>query len=59
MSKMSTGFTIGFCFRTYEEFLHLFEFWLKAKQSKLPILGLVKQPIVVEIKHKDLESDDF
>ncbi len=23
MSKMSTGFTIGFCFRTYEEFLHL------------------------------------
>ena len=59
MSKMSTGFTIGFCFRTYEEFLHLFEFWQRAKQSKVPILGLVKQPIVVDIKHEDLDKDDF
>lgn len=59
MSKMSTGFTIGFCFRTYEEFLHLFEFWIKAKQNTMPILGLVKQPIVVNVKHEDLDSDDF
>ena len=59
MSKMSTGFTIGFCFRTYQEFLNLYEFWQKAKQSTVPILGVVKQPIVVDIKHKDLEGDDF
>ena len=59
MSKMSTGFTIGFCFRNYEEFLHLFEFWQKAKQNKVPILGVVKSPIVIESKHKDLDGDDF
>ena len=35
---MSTGFTIGFYFRNKEEFLHLFEFWQKAKQNKVPIL---------------------
>ena len=59
MSKMSTAFTIGFCFRNYEEFLNLFEFWQKAKQNTVPILGVVKQPIVVDIKHKDLDGDDF
>ena len=59
MTKMSTAFTIGFCFRTYEEFLHLFEFWIRAKQNTMPILGLVKHPIVVDIKHEDLDSDDF
>ena len=59
MNKMSTAFTIGFCFRNYEEFLHLFEFWQKAKQNTVPILGVVKQPIVVDIKHKDLDGDDF
>ena len=50
MTKMSTAFTIGFCFRNYDEFLHLFEFWQKAKQDKLPILGIVKQPIVIDFK---------
>ena len=59
LSKMSTGFTIGFCFRNYEEFLHLFEFWQKAKQRKDPILGVTKSPLAVEIKHKDLDGDDF
>ena len=59
MSKMSTAFSIGFCFRNYEEFLNLFEFWQKAKQNTVPILGVVKQPIVVDIKHKDLDGDDF
>lgn len=68
MTKMSTAFTIGFCFRNYDEFLHLFEFWQKAKQDKLPILGIVKQPIVIDFKDKDedfsptyddKEEDDF
>jgi len=61
MSKMSTAFTIGFYFRNYEEFLNLFEFWQKAKQSKIPILGLVKQPIVTNDKKEyiDADSDDF
>jgi len=57
MSKMSTAFTIGFCFRTYEEFLHMYEFWLKAKQSDLPILGMVKQNIVINVK--DIFDEDF
>jgi cysteine protease ATG4 len=57
MSKMSTAFTVGFCFRTYEEFLHMYEFWLKAKQSELPILGMVKQNIVVN--EKDIFDEDF
>jgi hypothetical protein len=57
MSKMSTAFTVGFCFRTYEEFLHMYEFWLKAKQSDLPILGMVKQNIVVN--EKDIFDEDF
>ena len=68
MTKMSTAFTIGFCFRNYDEFLHLFEFWQKAKQDKLPILGIVKQPIVIDFKdndedfsptYDDKEEDDF
>ena len=59
MTKMSTAFTIGFCFRSYEEFLHLFEFWQKAKQDKLPILGIVKQPIEIEIKDRFNDDEDF
>ena len=59
MTKMSTAFTIGFCFRTYDEFLNLYEFWIKSKHSSVPILGLVKHPIVVEQKHQDLDGDDF
>ena len=30
MNKMSTGFSIGFCFTKYKEFLELFHFWQKA-----------------------------
>lgn len=61
MSKMSTAFTIGFYFRSYEEFLNLFSFWQMAKQSKIPILGVVKQPIVVNDKKEyiDGDTDDF
>ena len=68
---MSTAFTIGFCFRDYEEFLELFGFWQKAKQKEYPILGVIKQPIVVDVKddieesdkltepYEDKEEDDF
>ena len=70
MSKMSTAFTIGFCFRSYDEFLELFGFWQKAKQSESPILGVIKQPIVVDGKededndkstepYEDKDEDDF
>ena len=59
LSKMSTGFTIGFCFRNYEEFLNLFLFWQRAKQSRVPILGVVKQHIVVDIKDNNFDNDDF
>ena len=70
MNKMSTAFTIGFCFRSYEEFLELFGFWQRAKQSEAPILGVIKQPIVVDVKddleddkltepYEDKEEDDF
>ena len=67
---MSTAFTIGFCFRNYDEFLELFGFWQKAKQSESPILGVIKQPIVVDVKddveddkltepYEDKDEDDF
>lgn len=68
MSKMSTAFTIGFCFRTYDEYLELYGFWQKAKQSDHPILGVIKQPIVVDVKddinedenpYADKDEDDF
>ena len=45
MNKMSTAFTIGFCFRKYNEFLELFGFWQQVKQDKLKILGLAKQNV--------------
>ena len=59
MSKMSTAFTIGFCFRNYDEFLDMYEFWQKAKNDKLPILGIIKQSI--EYNEKDIfdENEDF
>ena len=57
MSKMSTAFTVGFCFRTYEEFLNLYEFWLLAKQKELPILGMVKQNLVLDEKYQEKEED--
>ena len=57
MSKMSTAFTIGFCFRNYEEFLHVYEFWLKAKQSDLPILGISKKNVVYNEKIKIMDED--
>ena len=59
MSNMSTGFTIGFCFRTYEEFLNLYEFCVKAKQNNLQIFGFVKQSIAMDIKDNDKDEDDF
>ena len=69
MSKMSTAFTIGFCFRTYEEFLNMYEFWSKAKQSELPILGMVKKNVVYNENifidedfsptYEDKDDDDF
>ncbi len=57
MSKMSTAFTIGFCFRNYAEFLKLYEFWQTAKQKDLPILGMVKQNLVLVEKYKEKEED--
>ena len=57
MSKMSTAFTIGFCFRNYKEFLKLYEFWQTAKQKELPILGMVKQNLVLVEKYKEKEED--
>ena len=58
LSKMNTAFTIGFCFKTYEEFLNMYEFWMKAKQDALPILGIVKQNIVYAGKDM-FEEEDF
>ena len=42
MSKMNTEFTIGFCFRTFEEYLHMYEFWFKIRQSEFPIIKIEK-----------------
>ena len=44
MNKMSTAFTIGFCFTKYSEFLELFNFWqmVKLDEKGLKILGLTK-----------------
>ena len=42
MSKMNTEFTIGFCFRNFEEFLDMYTFLLKIKQSDLPIITIIK-----------------
>jgi hypothetical protein len=59
MSKMSTAFTIGFCFRNYDEFLDMYEFWQKAKNDKLPILGIIKQSIEYNEKDIFVENEDF
>ena len=40
MSKMISDFTIGFCFRTYKEFVYIYEYWLKDKQNDFPIIKL-------------------
>ena len=56
MTKMSTAFTVGFCFRNYEEFLELYEFWSKAKQNNMPILGMIKTSVVIE-KYDEKEED--
>ena len=47
MNKMSTGFSIGFCFTKYKEFLELFHFWQKAEKDEkfTKILGLTKKDI--------------
>ena len=53
IKKMSTTFTIGFLFRTYEEFLELYQFCQKAKQNELHIFGINKQNINFNEKHFD------
>ena len=47
MNKMSTGFSIGFCFTKYKEFLELFHFWQKEEKDEkfTKILGLTKKDI--------------
>jgi hypothetical protein len=40
MNKMSSDFTIGFCFRTYKEFCNIYEYWLIDKQNEFPIIKL-------------------
>ena len=69
MNKMSTAFTIGFCFTNYKQFLDLFGFWLQVQQDKLKILGLSKQNInYAPVKdndedfsptYDDKDEDDF
>ena len=59
MNKMSTAFTIGFCFRNYEEFLKMYELWLKVKHNDLPILGLNKQRSIQFNNKESFEDEDF
>ena len=59
MNKMSTAFTIGFCFRNYDEFLKMYELWLKVKHNDLPILGLNKQRSIQFNNKEAFEDEDF
>ena len=59
LSKMTTAFTIGYCFRNYKEFLNLFNFWQKAKTGNIPILGVIKSKINLEINDDILEKEDI
>ena len=59
MNKMSTAFTIGFCFRNYDEFLKMYELWLKVKHNDLPILGLNKQRSIQFNNKESFEDEDF
>ena len=58
MTKMSTAFTIGFCFTKYSEFLELFHFWQMAKLNEkgVKILGLSKEDINY-VAHQESEED--
>ena len=58
MSKMSTAFTIGFCFTKYKEFLELYDFWQKVKleEKGLKILGLTKENMNYD-PNKDNDED--
>ena len=56
MNKMSTAFTIGFCFRNYKEFLDMYKFWQIAKKEEFPILGMVKNSAIIE-KYNDNDED--
>ena len=71
MTKMSTAFTIGFCFTKYKEFLELYSFWNMVKQDEksVKILGLTKEDMnyVVQKENEedfaptyiDKDEDDF
>ena len=71
MNKMSTAFTIGFCFTKYSEFLELFNFWqmVKLEENGLKILGLSKVDMNyvfqkdndedISPTYFDKEEDDF
>jgi cysteine protease ATG4 len=58
MTKMSTAFTIGFCFTKYSEFLELYHFWQKAEKNEkvVKILGLSKKDMNYVV-HKENEED--
>ena len=58
MTKMSTAFTIGFCFTKYNEFLELFHFWQMAKLNEkgVKILGLTKEDMNY-VANKESEED--
>ena len=58
MTKMSTAFTIGFCFTKYSEFLELFSFWNMCKQNEkgVKILGLTKEDMNY-VLHQESEED--
>ena len=58
MTKMSTAFTIGFCFTKYSEFLELFHFWQMAKLNEkgVKILRLTKEDMNY-VANKESEED--
>ena len=58
MTKMSTAFTIGFCFTKYSEFLELSHFWQMAKLNEkgVKILGLTKEDMNY-VANKESEED--
>ena len=71
MTKMSTAFTIGFCFTKYSEFLELFHFWQMAKLNEkgVKILRLTKEDMkyvankeseeYISPTYIDKDEDDF
>ena len=59
MTKMSTAFTIGFCFTKYSEFLELYNFWQTTEKNEkfVKILGVSKKDMNYIINHKENEED--